>query len=130
VQIFHLRPRSDTASRTTTSIVPQRILRFRGADRAGKRYGFDVDVDKLITRRGGMVIGRDLGQCDIGLGHATVSRRHARLVFADGALRIEDLGSTNRTAIDGVALEAGKRKRLETGAVVKMGEVELKLGGE
>ena len=98
--------------------------------RAGKRYGFDVDVDKLITRRGGMVIGRDLGQCDIGLGHATVSRRHARLVFADGALRIEDLGSTNRTAIDGVALEAGKRKRLETGAVVKMGEVELKLGGE
>jgi pSer/pThr/pTyr-binding forkhead associated (FHA) protein len=59
-----------------------------------------------------------------------VSRRHARLLFADGALRIEDLGSTNRTAVDGVELEPGKRRRLETGAVVKMGEIELKLGGD
>jgi adenylate cyclase len=130
LQIYHVRPRSDAPSQTTTSITPQRILRFRGADRTGKRYAFDIDVDKLIARRGGMVIGRAVEQCDIVLGHATVSRRHARLAFADGALRIEDLGSLNRTSVDGASVAAGKRRRLEIGSVLKMGEIELKLGGE
>jgi adenylate cyclase len=128
VQIFHVHPRAGASTRTTTSVAPHRILRFRGADRTGKRFGFDVDVDKLIARRGGMVIGRDVGQCDIVLSHATVSRRHARLAFADGALRIEDLGSTNQTSIDGTGVEPGKRRRLEVGGVLKMGEVQLTLG--
>ena len=77
-----------------------------------------------------MTIGRDAAQCDVVLAHATVSRRHARLAFADGALRIEDLGSTNRTAVDGIDLVPGQRQRLEIGAALRMGEIELKLGGE
>jgi class 3 adenylate cyclase len=130
LQIYHVRQRAEASMRTTATVAPQRILRFRGADRAGKRYAFDINVDKLIVRRDGLVIGRDAGQCDVVLSHATVSRRHARLGFADGALRIEDLGSTNRTAVDGAELPPGKRRRVEVGAVVKMGEIELTLGGD
>lgn len=130
LQIYHVHPRLDATTRTTSSTVPQRILRFRGADRTGRRYAFDIDVDKLIGRRNGMVIGRDVGQCDIVLAHTTVSRRHARLAFANGALRIEDLGSTNRTFIGGVHVPPGKRRRIEVGAVLKMGEIEFQVGGE
>ena len=36
------------------------------------------------------------------LAASTVSRRHARLLFAGGGLQVEDLGSTNGTAVDGV----------------------------
>jgi class 3 adenylate cyclase len=129
VHIFHVRPRGGASTRTTTSVVPARTLRFRGADRTGKRYAFDLDIDKLIAQRG-MVIGRDVDQCDIVLSHTTVSRRHARLAFSDGALRVEDLGSTNRTSVDGVQVPKGKRQRLELGNLLKMGEIELKVGGE
>jgi len=127
LQIYHVHARSDATNRTTSSVAPQRILRFRGADRTGRRFAFDIDVDKLIARKTGMVIGRDVGQCDIVLAHSTVSRRHARLAFASGALRIEDLGSLNHTFVDGVQAAAGKRRRLEVGAVLKIGEIELKL---
>jgi class 3 adenylate cyclase len=130
LQIYHVHLGSSETSRTTTSVVPRRILRFRGADRTGRRFAFDIDVDRLIAGRTGMVVGRDVGQCDIVLAHSTVSRRHARLAFSSGALRIEDLGSTNRTFIGGAQVAPGKRRRIEIGDVLKMGEIELTLGGE
>jgi class 3 adenylate cyclase len=130
VQIYHVRPRAGSSTRTTTSVIPERTLRFRGTDRSGKRYAFDVNVEKLIARADGMVIGRDVDQCDIVLSHSTVSRRHARLAFREGAVRIEDLGSLNRTSVDGEGIEPGKRHRLEVGATVKMGEIELRLASE
>lgn len=47
-----------------------------------------------------VVIGRDT-RCDIVLSEGTVSRRHARLVFRDGACIVHDLQSTNGTAVNG-----------------------------
>jgi pilus assembly protein CpaF len=38
------------------------------------------------------------------LGDATVSRRHARLVFRDGGWIIQDLASTNGTRLNGQAV--------------------------
>ena len=66
-----------------------------------RKYGFDLALDKLMGQRKGMVIGRDIDQCDFVLPHTTVSRRHARLLLAGGVLQVEDLGSTNGTAVDG-----------------------------
>jgi len=48
-----------------------------------------------------------------------VSRRHAEIVTAEGAVRLKDLGSTNGTAVNGaevsdVALSAGDRIQLGT----------------
>ena len=55
-----------------------------------------------------------------------VSRRHARLTLASGdALKIEDLGSTNGTAVNGAALRAGSSAALQIGGKVKIGDVEL-----
>src|SRR5262245_7045275 len=101
VQIFHVRAAPGGAPNTTTRIVPQVTLRFEGADSVGQKYGFDVALDKLMTFSEGMVIGRAADQCQLVVAHATVSRRHARLLLAGDALQIEDLGSTNGTAVGG-----------------------------
>lgn len=47
-----------------------------------------------------MLIGRH-HSCDVVLDDATVSRRHARLLFRDGRWIVQDLESTNGTAING-----------------------------
>jgi pSer/pThr/pTyr-binding forkhead associated (FHA) protein len=57
--------------------------------------------------------------------HATVSRRHARLSLAGEALQVEDLGSTNGTAVNGMALRAGAPLALTAGAKLRLGDVEL-----
>jgi pSer/pThr/pTyr-binding forkhead associated (FHA) protein len=50
-----------------------------------------------------LLVGRD-PRCDIVLRDVTVSRRHARLICRDGAWIVQDLGSTNGTAVNGVAV--------------------------
>jgi pSer/pThr/pTyr-binding forkhead associated (FHA) protein len=73
-----------------------------------------------------VLIGRDSNQCDVVLLHPTVSRRHARLgVASDNKLQIEDMGSTNGTSVDGVAVEPGLSKSLEPGAKLRIGDIEL-----
>jgi hypothetical protein len=47
-----------------------------------------------------LLIGRD-PDCDVRLGDITVSRRHARLVFRDGAWMIQDLASRNGVTVNG-----------------------------
>ena len=100
-------------------------LRFHGADMAGRRFGFELQFDRLVKRREGFVIGRDLDHCDAVLSHQTVSRRHARLVLLDNMLQIEDLGSTNGTSVDGLAVAAGALRRFQAGARVRIGDIEL-----
>ncbi|UYN93635.1 MAG: adenylate/guanylate cyclase domain-containing protein [Enhydrobacter sp.] len=126
VQIYHIRVVREASVKTTTKVLPQINLRFEGVDSIGQKFGFDVPLDKLMTAAQGMVIGRSPDQCDLVVGHATVSRRHARLTLAGGeALKIEDLGSTNGTAVNGAAVPAGAALPLQTGAKVKVGDVEL-----
>jgi len=50
-----------------------------------------------------LLIGRDPG-CDLVLSAATVSSEHARLTIQDGRYLLEDLGSTNGTRVNGVAV--------------------------
>jgi len=42
--------------------------------------------------------------CDVQLGDASVSRRHAALEVVSQRLRLRDLGSTNGTVVDGVTI--------------------------
>jgi class 3 adenylate cyclase len=124
LHIFHVRPH--IASRQTTmSIVPRATLKFQGTDGGGRKMGFDLEFDVLAKSREGVVIGRDLEHCDAVLAHPTVSRRHARLVLADNVLQIEDLGSTNGTAIDGAAISPGTPRPLQAGARLRLGDIEL-----
>ena len=44
--------------------------------------------------------------CDIFLGDVTVSREHARFCLKEGTLRVQDLGSTNGTYVNGAWADA------------------------
>ena len=123
--IYHVRARTGASTRTTTSAVPLTTLRFQGAGLAGRKFGFELAFDRLAKSREGFVIGRDVDQCEAVLLHPTVSRRHARLVIAANTLQIEDLGSTNGTSVDGVVVISGVLRPLQTGARLRIGDIEL-----
>jgi pSer/pThr/pTyr-binding forkhead associated (FHA) protein len=72
---------------------------------------------------GDLVVGRGPG-CAVALSDDSVSRRHARLVFRDGAWIIQDLGSTNGTIVNG---ERVGRCRLELGDRVRLGDQLLEI---
>jgi hypothetical protein len=125
VHVFHIRTTPASSTKTTTRVLPQVTLRFEGADSTGQKYGFDVALAKLMEAPQGMTIGRAIDQCDLVVAHATVSRRHARLTLSGEALQIEDLGSTNGTAVNEIALKAGAPVALNAGAKLRLGDVAL-----
>jgi class 3 adenylate cyclase len=131
VQIFHVRSaaagRMDESAKTTTRLLPQITLRFEGTNSAGQKYSFDVALDKLVTLGTGMVLGRAADQCELVIPHPTVSRRHARLMISGDALQVEDLGSTNGTAVNGTVAPAGMPVALQTGSRLRVGDVELSI---
>jgi class 3 adenylate cyclase len=124
LHIFHVRSRR-ASLQTTLSVLQRPTLTFRGSDPAGRRFGFDVPFDRLFSGSEGFVIGRDVDHCDAVLAHPTVSRRHARLMLTDNHLRIEDLGSTNGTLVDGEPVTAGAPRSLENGAQLRLGDIAL-----
>jgi len=125
LHIYHVRAQAGASMRTTTSVMPLATLRFHGTDVAGRKFGFELQFDRLVKTREGFVIGRDFDHCDAVLSHPTVSRRHARLVLADNILQVEDLGSTNGTAVDGAVVAAGALRPLQAGARLRIGDIEL-----
>jgi adenylate cyclase len=125
LHIFHVRRRDITPTRTMTSAAsPWAMLRFQGADLEGRKFGFNLRFDELLGKREGLVIGRAF-ECDGVLSHSTVSRQHARLVLSDNILHIEDLDSTNGTAVDGAIVQAGTKPPLPAGARLRIGDIEL-----
>lgn len=124
MHVFHVRP-AGSAAATTARRTPEVNLRFEGVDSAGLKHAFEISLEKLASYANGMVIGRASGQCELIVSHATVSRRHARLLLADEALQVEDLGSTNGTSVDGQAVATGKRLTLQAGSRLRVGDVEL-----
>src|SRR5262245_11262087 len=125
LHIYHVRAHEGALERTKTTALPQATLRLHGVDLTGRKFGFDLCLDRLIKRREGLVIGRDFGQCDVVLSHPTVSRRHARLLLAGNILHIEDMGSTNGTSVNGRIMKHGMHQRLQPNAKVKIGDIEL-----
>ncbi|MHB8752302.1 MAG: FHA domain-containing protein, partial [Aggregatilineales bacterium] len=54
-----------------------------------------------------------------------VSHRHAQIVKHDGAFYLEDLGSANRTRVNGAKLSAGQSQLLHEGDKVRFGKIEV-----
>jgi len=67
-----------------------------------------------------MTIGRD-PSADIMIGDPSISRKHAKVKRVDGAVTLEDLGSSNGTSINGKKLEAGKVVTLAKEDLIKLG---------
>jgi FHA domain len=72
---------------------------------------------------GELLVGRHHG-CDVVLDEPSVSRKHARLVFRDGAWVLQDLESTNGTIINGAAIG---RCALRPGDRLVLGNVRLRV---
>ncbi|CAN5456309.1 hypothetical protein BH10PSE6_BH10PSE6_38040 [soil metagenome] len=121
VRVFHLR--TSMFSQQTVVHMMQAKLRFEGADSTRQFFSFEVVTSKLPDE--GLVVGRAPDQCPLVVQHATVSRRHARLTRAGVTLQIEDLGSTNGTAVDGKALNAGAPVPVKVGSTIRLGDVTL-----
>lgn len=74
-------------------------------------------------RSGAQLLGRD-PRCEVQFDDGLVSRQHARLVVAQGATYIEDLGSQGGTYLNGAAV---RRAPLRPGDVLRLGETELRV---
>jgi serine phosphatase RsbU (regulator of sigma subunit) len=76
----------------------------------------------LIEVKDGAVIGRSRS-ADLQFEEKTLSRQHARFVMADGQWKIVDLGSSNGTFVNGIAVRTGRL--LRDGDEIRLGEVRL-----
>ena len=78
-------------------------------------------VGTTVEIAGEVVLGRENAQ--LGIQDRAVSRNHAVVRTADDGLTIEDLGSVNGTAVNGVRVAGSKR--LRDGDVIEIGTVVL-----
>ena len=126
LHIYRVRSRLSAATVQIQPVSLRKIFHFQGADHSGRKFGFGVEVDELVKREQGVLIGRDSTQCDVVLENTSVSRRHARLsAGTNNTLQIEDVGSTNGTSINGTPIAAGLTRPLEPGSTLKLGDIEL-----
>lgn len=73
-----------------------------------------------------LMVGRD-AECEIVVHDPRVSRRHARLVPGEGAIALEDLGSTNGTWVNGARLD---RANLVAGDRLTVGDTTMLVEGD
>ncbi len=126
LHIYRVRAREHAATVPMRPVPVRGVFHFHGTDDTGRKFGFDLDLDELATRKQSVLIGRDSGQCDVALLNPSVSRVHARLsVGRDNTLQIEDIGSTNGTSIDGERIEPRLPHPLAPGSTLKLGDIEL-----
>jgi Inner membrane component of T3SS, cytoplasmic domain len=104
------------------------VARVRAAaDDAPERTAWDLVVvgGPAAGRRfplvaGEIVVGSDAA-CDLTIDDPALSGRHV-LIRADGAqVEVEDAGSRNGTALDGVSVPGGESRRVGPGSIVRAG---------
>ena len=71
-----------------------------------------------------LLVGRE-ALCDIAFDSPAISRRHARVFAANGAVYIEDLGSQNGTAVNGMPIHMANI--LRSGDEIAMGDIHFRL---
>ncbi|TVR45300.1 MAG: FHA domain-containing protein [Planctomycetota bacterium] len=81
---------------------------------------------KVRFVRSRLVIGR-ASECDITLGHGTLSRQHLAIYEEDGQWYVEDLGSSNGTRLNGAKISAAEA--LGDGDRIGAGRVRLIISG-
>src|SRR5262245_30159702 len=94
----------DTKEELATIVQPRQDLtevRFRVQVSEGPDVGKSLELDGSAPLR--VLIGQSPA-CELRLSDREVSRRHAALDVQRGKLRVSDLGSTNGTFVDGLAI--------------------------
>jgi pSer/pThr/pTyr-binding forkhead associated (FHA) protein len=110
--------------------MPLRLRMIPAAGQAGKDQG--PSAERAIEFAEGtdeVRIGRR-ADVELPLPFPALSGLHARLTRSSDGWRIEDLGSTNGTRVDGERLAPGNPRPIAPGAQVVLGEVTLIFDGE
>lgn len=97
-----------------------------GEDGEGAPFALNLGRDALGDPAG-VVVGRNPAGSTHVVADQSVSREHARLYVEGGTLYVEDLGSTNGTALNGRALAAGQRAAVGDGDSLIFGSVRLQV---
>jgi hypothetical protein len=108
---------------------PVQILPGRLRILSGEDAGEDLRLFSRIGEQPQIVVGRDTGPAHrhITLHSPTVSRRHARMDFADGRWTITNLSTTNPVVVNDRALaNGGSARKLSDGDRIELGEVALR----
>jgi DNA-binding NtrC family response regulator len=112
-------------------VVDTATLATRRATRLHRAYLLVVEDGSssmyALPNPGVVTIGR-IAEVELRVDHASVSRRHARILVDRGEIRISDLDSHNGTRVNGVRVD-GVRV-LMTGDVIAVGEVLLVVHAE
>lgn len=101
---------------TTVNVTP---IRQRGARLIVKLTG--NDVKEMILRQSRVLIGRN-NLCDIRIDSNIVSRHHALISYSAEGATLIDLGSTNGTTVNGIAI---KEHQLEPGDTIVVGDCRI-----
>ena len=81
---------------------------------------------RRFARQGhGLAIGRSPALVDAELPDDRVSRRHLRIRWTGDGFEVEDLNSSNGTAVNGELLEPFRPRPLGAGDTVRVGSLEL-----
>jgi hypothetical protein len=120
-----LRRPSGTAPRGGVPVVAGRASDAR-ARLIVVQGGGGLRVGDFFEIGSGIMIGRAPGS-DIVIDDNYASGKHARVYGADGAVYLEDLGSTNGTYVNG--RRVATRAELRPDDLVRIGEAELRLDG-
>ena len=80
-----------------------------------------------LADHAGAIVGRSPAASTFVINHEQISRQHFRLSLVAQQVMLEDLGSTNGTSIDGVAMEAGTQMPVRDGSRLALGDLELTL---
>ena len=102
----------------------------KGQRKADKTWNIAVERGPKELRgvsiqvNGPVIVGRSAG-CDIVIGAGYVSGRHARFSLMGNDLFIEDLGSTNGTAVNGKIIEGPYNLRDKD--TVSVGDVDIRV---
>ena len=71
-------------------------------------------------------LGRHAGCNDVVLSDPYISSKHARIIYESDKFFLEDLGSTNKTFLNGVALIPGKPIAISDGMEFMLGETRIR----
>jgi pSer/pThr/pTyr-binding forkhead associated (FHA) protein len=78
-----------------------------------------------ISNKAELIIGRAGSTgLDIEIANELVSGKHLRIFKLGGMVIVEDLGSTNGTTLDGIALQAGVQKPIDFNSKIMLAETE------
>ena len=104
--------------------VPPPLPGRRPSDLANRRVlMLQFNGESIPVEKDEFIIGRGVRTTDLAIRDGNISRKHAAVVFHDGAYFMKDLGSTNGIEFAGQRVES---KRIEEGDVYRICDYEFR----